>query len=234
MWSMSMRAGQWGGQREGGFAHAQVQAVNMYRLTPRSLAYPLCGLGNVPWSLCAPFPLMWSQATATPYTQRWAPGSAGAGSTKPANSGHPRAPGDWGSSPLLSSCPLPPEQMSSGGPRPQASKQSWARPYQIVLRARGRGTNRQTPPRVMAMGSYFCRKEDSQPCWTQTWRKREGFARHGSEGPARLAERQQVMGPQQAGRVEDQCRGDPWGQSEKGEEGPRQASGDVEILGPGR
>ena len=42
------------------------------------------------------------------------------------------------------------------------------------------------------------------------------------------------MGPQQAGRVEDQCRGDPWGQSEKGEEGPRQASGDVEILGPGR
>ena len=41
-----MRAGQWGGQREGGFAHAQVQAVNTYRLTPRSLAYPLCGLGN--------------------------------------------------------------------------------------------------------------------------------------------------------------------------------------------
>lgn len=43
-----MRAGQWGGQREGGFAHAQVQAVNACRLTPSPLAYLLSGLGNVP------------------------------------------------------------------------------------------------------------------------------------------------------------------------------------------
>ena len=89
------------------------------------------------------------------------------------------------------------------------------------------------PPRVMAMGS-FCRKEDNQPCRTQTWRKREGLSRHRSEGPACLAERQQVMGPQQAGPAEDQRRGDPWGQSEEGEEESRQASGNSEILRPGR
>ena len=42
------------------------------------------------------------------------------------------------------------------------------------------------------------------------------------------------MGPQQAGRAEDQRRGDPWGQSEEGEEESRQASGNAEILRPGR
>ena len=44
------------------------------------------------------------------------------------------------------------------------------------------------------------------------------------------------MGPQQAGWAEDQRRGHPWGQSEKGEkeEEARQASEDAEILRPGR
>ena len=170
MWSMSMHAGQWGGHREGGFAHAQVQAVNAYRLTPSPLAYPLSGLGNVPWPLWAPFPLMWSQATVTPYTQRWAPGSAGAGVTKPANSGHPKAPGVGGGGGASSHWFLAHNpQRGCQGEDPDHRRASRAEPDlpDSVKGQRKRVKWEDHVPRVMAMGS-FCRKEDNQPCWTQT------------------------------------------------------------------
>lgn len=120
-----MRAGQWGGQREGGFTHAQVQAVNTYRLTPRSLAYPLCGLGNkcilvtlrsIPSDVIAGHGDSVHPAVSPRLCWSWYHKAGQLWSSK--------SSGGVGLFSTLSSCPLPPEQMSSGGPRPQASKQS--------------------------------------------------------------------------------------------------------------
>lgn len=72
---------------------------------------------------------------------------------------------------------LPPSEFLPSTPRADAKGRTQttgkqAEPSQTlpdsVKGQRKRVEREDRPPRVMAMGSYFCRKEDNQPCWTQT------------------------------------------------------------------